>query len=142
MKVPYNFSRHSDPIHPFAEHAIAGRHAGHDLHAGHSLTAFRDKFWWTLAFTIPVVVWSADVQLWLGYTAPSFTGSKWIPSIFGTIVFAYGEIVFLRGALGELANRKPGMMTLISLGIPITRGKATRPDGKATQQTLPIRPSR
>lgn len=94
MKVPYNFSRHSDPIHPFAKHAITGRHAGHDLHAGHFLTAFRDKFWWTLAFTIPVVVWSADVQLWLGYTAPSFAGSKWIPSIFGTIVFAYGESFF------------------------------------------------
>jgi Cu2+-exporting ATPase len=117
LKVSYNFSRHSDSIRPSAEHAIAGRHAGHDLHAGHSLTAFRDKFWWTLAFTIPVVVWSADIQLWLGYTAPSFTGSKWIPSIFGTIVFAYGGIVFLRGAIGELANRRPGMMTLISLGI-------------------------
>jgi Cu2+-exporting ATPase len=122
LKVPYNFSRHSDSIYPFAVHEIAGWHAGHDLHAGHSLTAFRDKFWWTLAFTIPVVVWSADVQLWLGYTAPSFTGSKWIPAIFGTVVFAYGGIVFLRGALGELANRKPGMMTLISLGILVAFG--------------------
>ena len=115
--MSHNFSGHSDSIHPSAEHAIAGQHAGHDLHAGHSLTAFRDKFWWTLAFTIPVVVWSGDVQLWLGYTAPSFTGSKWIPPIFGTIVFAYGGIVFLRGSMGELANLKPGMMTLISLGI-------------------------
>jgi Cu2+-exporting ATPase len=117
LKVPYNFSRHSDSIHLFSEHAIAGRHAGHDLHAGHSLTAFRDKFWWSLAFTIPAVVWSADVQHWLGYTAPSFRGSKWIPAIFGTVVFAYAGIVFLRGARGELADRKPGMMTLISLGI-------------------------
>jgi Cu2+-exporting ATPase len=122
LKVPYNFSRHSDSIHPFAEHAIAGRHAGHDLHAGHSLTAFRDKFWWTLAFTIPAVVWSADVQHWLGYTAPSFRGSKWIPAIFGTVVFAYAGIVFLRGARGELADRKPGMMTLISLGILVAFG--------------------
>jgi Cu2+-exporting ATPase len=122
LKVPYNFSRPSDSIHPFAEHAIAGRHAGHGLHAGHSLTAFRHKFWWTLAFTIPVVVWSADVQRWLGYTAPSFRGSKWIPAIFGTVVFAYAGIVFLRGARGELADRKPGMMTLISLGILVAFG--------------------
>jgi Cu2+-exporting ATPase len=121
---------------------MAGHHLGHDRHAGHSVAMFRDKFWWTLALTIPVVVWSADVQHWLGYTAPSFPGAKWILAVFRTVVFAYAGIVFLRGARGELADRKPGMMTLISPGIPITRGKETRPDGKATQQTLPIRPSR
>jgi len=97
-------------------------HAGHDRHAGHSVAMFRDKFWWTFGFTIPVVVWSADVQHWLGYIAPSFQGSKWIPAMFGTIVFAYGGIVFLRGARGELADRKPGMMTLISLAILVAFG--------------------
>src|SRR5262249_20758610 len=51
-----------------------------------------------------------------GYNAPSFPGSKWIPAIFGTVVFVYGGSVFLHGARGELADRKPGMMTLISLG--------------------------
>jgi Cu2+-exporting ATPase len=35
----------------------------------------------------------------------------------GTLVFAYGGVVFLRGAVGELADRAPGMMTLISLAI-------------------------
>jgi P-type Cu2+ transporter len=120
--VPHNLSRHSDSIHPSAEHATAGRHTGHGPHAEHSVAIFRDKFWWTLAFTMPVVFWSADVQRWLGYTAPSFTGSKWIPPIFGAIVFAYGGIVFLQGSIGELANRKPGMMTLISLGILVAFG--------------------
>jgi len=94
----------------------------HDRHAGHSVAVFRDKFWWTLSLTIPSVAWSADIQHWLGYTAPTFPGSKWIPAIFGTIVFAYGGIVFLRGARGELADRKPGMMTLISLGILVAFG--------------------
>ena len=113
---------HSDLSHSYAEYAMAGPHPRHDRHAGHSVAMFRDKFWWTLAFAIPVVVWSDDVQHWLGYTAPSFPGSKWIPAIFGTIVFAYGGIVFLRGARGELADRKPGMMTLISLGILVSFG--------------------
>jgi Cu2+-exporting ATPase len=108
---------HSDSIQSHAKHAMASKPGGHDRHAGHSAAVFRDRFWWTLAFTIPVVVWSADVQHWLGYTAPSFPGSKWIPAILGTIVFAYGGIAFVRGAHGELADRKPGMMTLISLGI-------------------------
>jgi Cu2+-exporting ATPase len=83
---------------------------------------FRDKFWWSLALTIPVIVWSADVQHWLGYTAPLFPGSKWIPAVFGTIVFAYAGVVFLSGARGELSKRKPGMMTLISLGILVSFG--------------------
>src|SRR5713226_5740428 len=112
----------SESIHPHAGHAMAGRHPGHDRHAGHSVAMFRDKFWWTLALTIPVVVWSADVQHWLGYTALLFPGSKWIPAVFGTIVFAYAGVVFLSGARGELSERKPGMMTLISLGILVSFG--------------------
>ena len=78
---------------------------------------FRDKFWLSFALTIPVVFWSTDVQHWLGYTAPTFPGSKFIPPILGTLVFVYGGLVFIRGAWGELADHKPGMMTLISLGI-------------------------
>ena len=113
---------HPDPIHQYAGHAMAGRHGDHDRHAGHSVAMFREKFWWTLVFTIPVVVWSADVQFWLGYTAPSFPGSKWIPAIFGTIVLIYGGIVFLRGARRELSDGQPGMMTLISLGILVAFG--------------------
>jgi Cu2+-exporting ATPase len=83
---------------------------------------FRDKFWLSFALTIPVVLWSPDVQHWLGYTALSFPGSKFIPSILGTVVFLYGGLVFIRGALGELAARKPGMMTLISLAIIVAFG--------------------
>jgi P-type Cu2+ transporter len=112
----------SESIHSYGGHATAGRHTGHDRPAGHSVAIFRDKFWWTFALAIPVVVWSADVQHWFGYTAPSFSGSKWIPAILGTVIFAYAGTVFLRGARGELADRKPGMMTLISLGILVAFG--------------------
>jgi Cu2+-exporting ATPase len=97
-------------------------HGTHDRHAGHSVAVFRDKFWLSFALTIPVVFWSTDVQRWLGYTAPSFPGSKFIPAILGTVVFVYGGLVFIRGAWGELADRKPGMMTLISLAIVVAFG--------------------
>jgi Cu2+-exporting ATPase len=83
---------------------------------------FRDKFWLSFALTIPVIFWSTDVQHWLRYTAPSFPGSKLIPAILGTVVFIYGGLVFIRGAWGELADRKPGMMTLISLAIIVAFG--------------------
>jgi Cu2+-exporting ATPase len=107
------------PADPHAGHAKSGMPGSHDRHAGHSVAMFRDKFWLSIALTIPVVVWSADVQHWIGYKAPVFPGSRFIPPILGTIVFLYGGIVFIRGAWGELASRKPGMMTLISLAISV-----------------------
>ncbi len=95
---------------------------GHDRHAGHSVGMFRDKFWLSFALTIPVIAWSKEVQHWLGYDAPSFPGSQWIPAVLGTAVFLYGGLVFVRGARGELVDRKPGMMTLISLAIVVAFG--------------------
>lgn len=80
---------------------------------------FRDKFWLSFALTIPVIVWSGEVQHWLRYAAPTFPGSTFLPAILGTIVFLYGGILFLRGAWTELSDRRPGMMTLISLAIAV-----------------------
>src|SRR6266404_1695123 len=110
---------HHDPqaSDPNAGHTMSDIHGSHDRHAGHSVAMFRDKFWLSLALTIPVVFWSSDVQHWLGYRAPSFPGSNLIAPILGTVVFVYGGLVFIRGAWTELADRKPGMMTLISLAI-------------------------
>jgi Cu2+-exporting ATPase len=90
-------------------------HSGHDRHAGHSVAMFRDRFWLSLLLTIPVIFWSHDPQEWFGYEAPAFPGSGSIPAILGTVLFLYGGLVFLRGAAAELADRQPGMMTLISL---------------------------
>jgi Cu2+-exporting ATPase len=100
--------------HEHDEHSAA-----HDKHAGHSVAMFRDKFWLSLALTVPVVVLSQDIQDWFGYTIPTFPGIEYIPAIIGTIIFFYGGMVFLRGAQGELADRQPGMMTLISLAIVV-----------------------
>ena len=113
---------HRQAAEPHASSKMSDAHGNHDRHAGHSVAMFRDKFWLSFALTIPVVFWSTDVQHWLGYTAPSFPGSKFIPAILGTVVFVYGGLVFLRGAWDELADRKPGMMTLISLAIIVAFG--------------------
>ena len=96
-----------------------GGHGAHNKHAGHDPDAFRKQFWVVLLLTIPVVVWSHEVQMWLGYIAPTFSGSDWVPPILGTIVFLYGGKVFLDGARTELSDRQPGMMTLISLAIVV-----------------------
>ena len=94
-------------------------HSAHDKHAGHSVAMFRDKFWWSLVLTVPTVVWSPVVQQWLGFHAPSFPGSQYIPAVFGSILFLYSGTVFLRGAVAEIRDRLPGMMTLISLAITV-----------------------
>ncbi|MFL6304776.1 MAG: heavy metal translocating P-type ATPase [Candidatus Sulfotelmatobacter sp.] len=95
-------------------------HSRHNQHAGHSAMMFRDKFWLSLVLTLPVVFWSAEVQQWLGYHAPVFPGSRFVPAILGTIIFVYGGRIFIHGAHGELSARQPGMMTLISLAILVS----------------------
>lgn len=106
-----------------ASHAPGGMdvhaHAAHDKHAGHSVAMFRDRFWWTLVLTLPTLLWGHMLQSALGYTAPSFQGAHLIPALFGTAVFAYGGIPFLQGAIREIRDRLPGMMTLISLAITV-----------------------
>jgi P-type Cu2+ transporter len=101
-----------------------GQHHGeredaHDEHAGHSVAMFRDRFWLSVALTLPVLVWSETIQGWLGYAAPTFPGSSRIPALFGAVVFVYGGLPFLRSGVRELLDRQPGMMLLISLAIAV-----------------------
>ena len=96
-----------------------GRREEHDRHAGHSVAMFRDRFWLSLALTLPTLIWGHMLQGALGYTAPTFPGAHWIPLLFGTVVFVYGGTPFLKGGLEELRHRLPGMMTLISLAISV-----------------------
>jgi len=91
----------------------------HEAHAGHSVAMFRDKFWISLALTIPTLVWGHMLQSALGYRAPQFTGSVYLPALFGIAVFLYGGTPFIQGAVRELGDRVPGMMTLITLAITV-----------------------
>jgi P-type Cu2+ transporter len=109
-----------------AHHASHGTHGNgdaptlHDKHAGHSVEMFRQKFWGTVLLSVPTLVWAPMIQQWLGYEAwggPDV--SRWISASFGTLVLAYGGSVFIKGAIGELADRRPGMMTLIALAITV-----------------------
>jgi len=113
---------HSATANPTGGNSASHGHGTHSQHAEHSAAMFRDKFWLSFVFTIPTVVWSPDVQHWFGYRALSFPGSTLIPPILGTIIFIYSGLVFIRGARSEIANRQPGMMTLISLGIIVAFG--------------------
>jgi Cu2+-exporting ATPase len=96
-----------------------GGHSSRDMHAGHSVAMFRNKFWITLLLTLPTLVWDEMIPRLLHFTPPAVPGARWIPVIFGSAVYFYGGWVFVKGAWSEIAGRKPGMMTLISLAITV-----------------------
>ncbi|MEX1063714.1 MAG: heavy metal translocating P-type ATPase [Candidatus Paceibacterota bacterium] len=102
----------SDSHHEHAENAKE-----YDKHAGHSPNMFAKKFWLSLVLTIPVVLYSGVIEKLLGFKAPAFAGSSYIPLVLGSVVFFYGGWIFIRSAYRELRAKMPGMMTLIALAI-------------------------
>ncbi|WPU08643.1 copper-translocating P-type ATPase [Pseudarthrobacter oxydans] len=106
---PGGHARHDD------DHAV---HT-HGQHAGHSTAMFKNRFWLTLALSVPVVYFSPMVGHILGYMVPAFPGSAWIPPVLGTVIFLYGGQPFLKGGLQELKDRRPGMMLLIAMAITV-----------------------
>jgi len=117
MKLTTLIERHAAPAH--GEDGASAQDT-HDRHVGHSAEMFRQKFWGTFLLSIPTIIWSPMIQHWFAYEAPGrTTASRWLPAIFGTAVFAYGGWVFVRGAIAEIRDRSPGMMTLISLAISV-----------------------
>ena len=62
-------------------------HEGHDKHAGHSTNIFKIKFWVSFALSIPVVLYSDIVQKFLGWEAPQFFGSEYLPFALSSIIF-------------------------------------------------------
>ena len=122
-----------DPSHEHLHHAAGIAHAAaghsvhegvheghaHDKHAGHSVAMFRDKFWLSLALTVPILIWGHMLPRLFGYAPPHVPGAAWIPPVLGTVVFAYGGWPFMQGAVREITDRQPGMMTLIALAIGV-----------------------
>ncbi len=105
------------------DHAAMGHddHAVHTAgqHAGHSTAMFKNRFWLTLALSVPVVSFSPMMGHLLGYTPPQFPGAAWIPPLLGTFIFFYGGQPFLKGGWQEIRSRQPGMMLLISMAITV-----------------------
>ena len=93
-------------------------HEAHVDHTGHE-QMFRKRFWVSLALSVPVILYNSMIQEWFHFSMPAFPGVEWIVPLFAGIVFIYGGLPFLRMAVPEIQNRRPGMMTLISLAISV-----------------------
>lgn len=91
----------------------------HSEHAGHSVAMFKNRFWLSLVLAIPVVFFSPLVAELLGYIPPEFVGANWIAPVFGTVIYFYGGMPFLKGGIDELKSRQPAMMLLIAMAITV-----------------------
>lgn len=113
-----NNQEHHHHQHMHESHHPHSHHMHHDDHAHHHHGNFKMKFFVSLIFAIPIIIFSPmmGVQLPFQFTFP---GADWMVLILATILFIYGGQPFLVGAKGEIASKKPGMMTLVTLGISV-----------------------
>ena len=115
-------SHHSSTQHASpkkGKHEMKGME-GHDhsMHHMHMIEDFKKRFWISLVITLPIVVLAPMIQGLLGYEF-TFEGDRYLQFVLSSLVFFYGGWPFLKGMVGELKNKKPGMMTLIALAISV-----------------------
>lgn len=110
--------RHVERDHAgHGEHAPAHGMPGHDHHAM-MVEDFKRRFWVSLALTVPVLALSPMIQRFLGLgESLRFAGDAWLLWALSSVIFFYGGWPFLKGIYRELRERRPGMMTLISIAI-------------------------
>lgn len=104
-----------------SNHEHHDHHDNHDHHSDHEHHhhgEFKVKFFVSLIFAIPIVVLSPMMGVKLPFQF-TFSGSEWVVLILATILFFYGGKPFLIGGKDELKVKKPGMMTLVALGISV-----------------------
>jgi len=92
-------------------------HMGHDHHKM-MIEDFKKRFWISLIVTIPVLILSEMIQMFFGFHL-SFVGDKYILFILSSVIFFYGGWPFLKGLRDEIAEKNPGMMTLIAMAITV-----------------------
>lgn len=79
---------------------------------------FRRRFWISLILTIPILLLSPMIQMFLGVDW-RFSGDTPILALLSSVLFIYGGKPFLSGAKDELKAKSPGMMTLIAFAITV-----------------------
>ena len=107
-----NHMNHSNHMHH--DNHASYHHSGHAHHHGN----FKVKFFVSLIFAIPIILLSPMMGVNLPFQF-TFPGSEWVVLILSTILFFYGGKPFLSGGKDEIATKKPGMMTLVALGISV-----------------------
>ncbi|MCD9021468.1 copper-translocating P-type ATPase [Cohnella silvisoli] len=121
-KNKVNHSVSSYQQHHHHHHEDKSRHADDshrmDKHAGHHVDDFKKRFYISLAVTIPILILSPMIQMFLGVDW-RFPYDTTVLFLLSSFVFFYGGTPFLAGAYRELRQKIPAMMTLIALAIVV-----------------------
>ncbi len=79
---------------------------------------FKRRFIVSMIFTVPILALSPLIQDFFGFSF-SFSGDRYLLFVISAFIYFYGGKPFLTGFFDELGDKKPGMMTLISLAISV-----------------------
>lgn len=122
----HNDQKHSHEEEPASSHDGHDHSGGHDHHDHHEMMIqdFKRRFMVSLILTIPILLLTNAIQQFLGLDW-GFPYDVWILFGLATIVFFYGGWPFLTGAIDEIKQKNPGMMTLIGLAIVVAYGYST-----------------
>ena len=132
-KGAQSFQRYTCPMHPQIVQDAPGKcplcgmtlvplnkskeGSAHNSHSS-GIADFKKRFYVVLALTIPIMLLSEMIQHWLNLHI-SFPGSKYVLLALSSVVFFYGGWPFLKGLVGEVRVKNPGMMTLIGFAISV-----------------------
>ncbi len=90
----------------------------HGNHHTYMLEDFRRKFIVSFILTVPVLLLSPTVQSFFGFEL-HVPGADFITFLLSSVIYFYGGYPFLKGIKEELAEKTPGMMTLIAIAISV-----------------------
>lgn len=90
----------------------------HGDHHTHMLEDFRRRFVVSFILTIPVLLLSPTIQGFFGFEL-RVPGADFLTFLLSSVVYFYGGYPFLKGIKNELAEKSPGMMTLIAVAISV-----------------------
>ncbi len=88
-------------------------------HHVHHVEEFKQRFLVSLALTVPILLLSEMIQMWLGLEWIKIPYQKEVLSLLSIIVYLYGGWPFLKGLYQEVKARLPGMMTLIGMAVSV-----------------------
>ncbi|WP_461652567.1 heavy metal translocating P-type ATPase [Methanosarcina sp.] len=90
----------------------------HENHHTHMLEDFKRRFIVSFILTFPVLLLSPTIQDFFNFEI-RFPGADFIIFLLSSVVYFYGGYPFLKGIKEELAEKSPGMMTLIAVAISV-----------------------
>jgi len=98
------------------KHENHQEHKSHD-HSSH-ISDFKKRFFVSLILTIPVLLLSETIQLWLNFEI-TFNLQRELVFGLSSLIYFYGGWPFLKGLFSEIKKKLPGMMTLIAMAISV-----------------------